>query len=67
MEDDSLVYDENGELRETGRLDEETGEMKRPWCPATRILDHIENVGAQWTGECTRGCPEQIAKACVDV
>lgn len=44
VEDDSLVYDENGEVLETGYLDEETGEMKRPWCPATRILDHIENV-----------------------
>eukprot|EP00967_Tisochrysis_lutea_P124846 scaffold209163_cov18-Tisochrysis_lutea.AAC.1 len=44
VEDDSLLYDENGEIKETGYLDEETGEMKRPWCPATRILDHIENV-----------------------
>lgn len=40
------MYDENGEVKETGFLDEETGEMKRPWCPATRILDHIENVSA---------------------
>lgn len=46
VEDDSLLYDENGEIKETGYLDEETGEMKRPWCPATRILDHIENERA---------------------
>ncbi len=46
-EDDSL-FDENGQVRETGTLDEATGEMRRPWCPATRILDHLENVRAVW-------------------
>lgn len=43
VEDDSL-FDENGEVRETGHIDEATGEMVRPWCPATRLLDHMENV-----------------------
>jgi hypothetical protein len=46
VEDDSL-FDENGEVRETGTLDEETGEVRRPWCPATRILDHLENVSVR--------------------
>jgi protein TilB len=26
-------------LAETGRVDPETGELRRPWCPATRLLD----------------------------
>ena len=37
------MYDENGEVKETGTVDE-NGELRRPWCPATRILDHLENV-----------------------
>lgn len=43
MEDDS-IYDEEGNIKETGHIDEETGEVVRPWCPATRLLDHLENV-----------------------
>lgn len=39
-QDDSM-YDENGEVAETGYRDE-NGEMKRPWCAATRILEHRE-------------------------
>lgn len=33
--------DEDAEILETGYRDE-TGELKRPWCPATRILEHRE-------------------------
>ncbi len=40
MEDDS-IFDENGEVKETGYMDEK-GEMRRPWCAATRILEHRE-------------------------
>jgi hypothetical protein len=40
VEDDS-VLDENGEVAETGYLNEK-GEMVRPWCAATRILEHRE-------------------------
>ena len=45
VEDDSLL-DENAEIEETGYMDE-NGEMKRPWCPKTRILDYRETVGEQ--------------------
>jgi hypothetical protein len=48
-EDDSML-DENGEVAETGYVDE-AGEMRRPWCPATRILEHREMV---------RGRPAQL-------
>ncbi|KAG1680975.1 hypothetical protein FOA52_009934 [Chlamydomonas sp. UWO 241] len=41
IEDDS-IFDDNGEVKETGYVDEK-GEMRRPWCPATRILEHREN------------------------
>ncbi|GAX78534.1 hypothetical protein CEUSTIGMA_g5974.t1 [Chlamydomonas eustigma] len=40
VEDDSIL-DESGEVKETGHLDE-NGEMRRPWCAATRILEHRE-------------------------
>lgn len=40
VEDDS-IYDENGQVIETGELDDK-GEMRRPWCVATRILEHRE-------------------------
>lgn len=39
MEDDSLL--EGEEVAETGHVDED-GVLKRPWCPATRILEHRE-------------------------
>ena len=44
VEDDSDMLDENGEIRETGHVDDK-GEMRRPWCAATRILEHRESVG----------------------
>jgi protein TilB len=41
VEDDSSTPD--GEVAETGFMDE-AGELRRPWCPATRILEHREMV-----------------------
>lgn len=41
VEDDSSTPD--GEVAETGFVDE-AGELRRPWCPATRILEHREMV-----------------------
>lgn len=39
VEDDGDVQD----VAETGYVDE-NGELKRPWCPQTRILEHREMV-----------------------
>ena len=50
VEDDSM-YDESGEVKETGYLDEK-GEMRRPWCAATRILEHREMVGLPRADPC---------------
>jgi hypothetical protein len=47
VEDDSSIPD--GEVAETGFVDE-AGELRRPWCPATRILEHREMV----RGSCVR-------------
>lgn len=43
VEDDGDVQD--GEVAETGYVDEK-GELKRPWCPQTRILEHREMVSS---------------------
>mmetsp|Transcript_29508 Transcript_29508/g.65337 ORF Transcript_29508/g.65337 Transcript_29508/m.65337 type:complete len:438 (+) Transcript_29508:154-1467(+) len=40
VEDDSM-YEPGAEVAETGYIDEK-GELVRPWCPATRILEHRE-------------------------
>ncbi|GFR47789.1 hypothetical protein Agub_g9558 [Astrephomene gubernaculifera] len=54
VEDDSLLYDEAGgvvaEVPETGWVDE-AGELVRPWCPATRILEHRETEAANRAAE----------------
>lgn len=42
VEDDGET-DELQDVQETGYVDEK-GELRRPWCPATRILDHREMV-----------------------
>lgn len=42
VEDDSL-YEEGAVIPETGYVDE-AGELRRPWCAATRILEHRETV-----------------------
>jgi hypothetical protein len=44
VEDDSSMPD--GEVAETGFVDE-AGELRRPWCPATRVLEHREMVRRQ--------------------
>lgn len=41
VEDDGVEGSE--EVEETGWVDEK-GEVRRPWCAATRILEHRENV-----------------------
>ncbi|KAF6251492.1 hypothetical protein COO60DRAFT_1675455 [Scenedesmus sp. NREL 46B-D3] len=48
VEDDSSTPD--GEVAETGFVDE-AGELRRPWCPATRILEHRE-MGASCSSTC---------------
>ncbi|GLC45709.1 hypothetical protein PLESTB_001314000 [Pleodorina starrii] len=53
VEDDSL-YDETGaavqDVPETGYLDDK-GELVRPWCPATRLLEHRELEAANREAE----------------
>jgi hypothetical protein len=46
----------DGEVKETGYVDE-NGALRRPWCPATRILEHREAVGAlsAMLGDVSRG------------
>ena len=40
VEDDGLDV-EYGEIEETGFVGDD-GELRRPWCPETRVLDHRE-------------------------
>lgn len=47
MEDDG---DEDAEIAETGYRDAD-GEMRRPWCPATRILEHRESEAQEREAE----------------
>eukprot|EP00877_Chromochloris_zofingiensis_P015031 jgi/Chrzof1/9782/Cz04g15170.t1 len=49
VEDDSL-YNEGADIPETGYVDED-GQLKRPWCPATRILEHRETEKANKEAE----------------
>lgn len=37
------------QVPETGYVDE-AGELRRPWCPATRILEHREQVRGDCAG-----------------
>lgn len=48
VEDDGDVQE--GEVAETGYVDEQ-GELRRPWCPQTRILEHREMVRSCMTRE----------------
>jgi protein TilB len=41
IEDDGDLQDQ--EVAETGYVDEQ-GQLRRPWCPQTRILEHREMV-----------------------
>ena len=50
VEDDSLG---SGDIAETGYQDE-TGEMRRPWCPATRLLEHRETQAQEAEAEARR-------------
>lgn len=43
IENDGLEYDSENEIVDPGYVDPEDGAFKRPWCPATRILEHREN------------------------
>ncbi|KAG2489438.1 hypothetical protein HYH03_012075 [Edaphochlamys debaryana] len=65
VEDDSL-YDENGmakeDIPEPGYLDEK-GELVRPWCPATRILDHRENEKANQEAEAKKKAASATSSA----
>lgn len=43
VEDDSLEYNSDDEVVDLGYIDPADGTFKRPWCAATRILEHREN------------------------
>ena len=58
-EDDGAVDDPEAlldadEVPETGAVDSESGELRRPWCPATRILEHHEAERAAREAEAKR-------------
>lgn len=55
VEDDSLSSDD---IAETGYQDE-SGEMRRPWCPATRILEHRELQAQEAEAESRRKAQQQ--------
>ena len=52
VEDDSFV-DSSDDIAETGYRDE-SGEMRRPWCPATRMLEHRESQAQEAEAESRR-------------
>uniref|UniRef100_A0A383WCJ9 Dynein axonemal assembly factor 11-like CS domain-containing protein n=1 Tax=Tetradesmus obliquus TaxID=3088 RepID=A0A383WCJ9_TETOB len=56
VEDDSSIPD--GEVAETGFVDE-AGELRRPWCPATRILEHREMEKANREAETARSAAQK--------
>jgi protein TilB len=43
IENDSLEYTPDDEVVDLGYIDPQDGTFKRPWCAATRILEHREN------------------------
>lgn len=47
VENDGLEYDLSEEVVDPGYIDPHDGAFKRPWCPATRILEHRENEQIQ--------------------
>lgn len=51
-EDDGADYDSDVEIEDPGYVDPQDGEFKRPWCPATRILEHRENERLERYGTC---------------
>lgn len=50
VEDDSLGSED---IAETGYQDE-AGDMRRPWCPATRLLEHRETQAQEAEAEARR-------------
>eukprot|EP00887_Chlorella_sp_A99_P007514 scaffold2.g7514.t1 len=50
---DSPLLVDREHIPETGRSDEQ-GEMRRPWCPATRVLEHREHAAAVAAAEAAR-------------
>ena len=55
VENDSLDPEN---IAETGYRDE-SGEMRRPWCPATRILEHRESQAQAAEAESKRKAQQQ--------
>lgn len=58
VEDDSLLP-EGGEVQETGFVDED-GQLRRPWCPATRILEHREAAAEAAAAEAKRRAAQEV-------
>ncbi|KAL4423280.1 hypothetical protein ABPG77_004549 [Micractinium sp. CCAP 211/92] len=55
VEDDSLL---EGEVQETGHVDEH-GQLVRPWCPATRILEQREAEAEAAAAEAKRRAAQE--------
>ena len=59
VEDDSLL--DAKEIPETGYVDE-SGQLRRPWCPATRILDHREAAAEAAAAEEKRRAAQTLGR-----
>lgn len=59
VEDDSLL--DAQEIPETGYVDE-SGQLRRPWCPATRILDHREAAAEAAAAEEKRRAAQTLGR-----
>ena len=55
VEDDSLL---EGEVQETGHVDEH-GQLVRPWCPATRVLEQQEAEAEAAAAEAKRRAAQE--------
>jgi len=64
-EDDGRDDALGGEVAETGRVDDK-GELRRPWCPATRILEHREAVSGCTCVGCSGGGGSVCVEVCAD-
>lgn len=51
------------EVAETGYVDEQ-GELRRPWCPQTRILEHREMVRAGTSASQAPACSATAGRLC---
>ena len=54
VEDDGAAAALEGDIAETGVVDAETGQLLRPWCPATRLLEHREAAAEAAAAEAQR-------------